>query len=264
MRFGLMRRYIARRNSRPTERLVRRVRDGSRDLEPTADHDRSTALVHRRRAIGLASFVTAIVMLTIAFAIFQYADGGIVSKPDVEDFIRSWGIASAAAAIILMIVHAFIPFPAELVAVANGMLFGVVWGTVLTWIGAMVGAALSFGLARRYGRPFAEAVVAPTHWAAMQSWLAARGVPALLAARLLPVVSFNLINMAAGFGGIGWWTFTWTTGIGVLPMTLGMVLVGAGILQASMWSIMGVLGMVVIVAGAVAWRWRRRRGNPGS
>jgi uncharacterized membrane protein YdjX (TVP38/TMEM64 family) len=31
-----------------------------------------------------------------------------------------------------MILHSFVPFPAELIAIANGMLFGPVWGTLVT------------------------------------------------------------------------------------------------------------------------------------
>ena len=54
-----------------------------------------------------------------------------------------------------MILHSFVPFPAEQIAIANGMLFAV-WGTLVTWIGAMMGAALAFALARRYGKPLVD------------------------------------------------------------------------------------------------------------
>ena len=41
---------------------------------------------------------------------------------------------------LLMVLHSFVPFPAEFVAMANGMLYGPIWGTVITWSGAMLGA----------------------------------------------------------------------------------------------------------------------------
>lgn len=44
--------------------------------------------------------------------------------------------------------YTFLPFPAEFVAIANGMVHGAFWGTVITWAGAMLGAFLSFGLTR--------------------------------------------------------------------------------------------------------------------
>ena len=92
----------------------------------------------------LASVLLAsvLVVMTVGVLVLQTGDDGLVSKSDIETFIRSWGVAGAGASVLLMIVNAFTPFPAELVAVANGMLFGALWGTVLTWVGAMLGAAL--------------------------------------------------------------------------------------------------------------------------
>ena len=70
------------------------------------------------------------------------------SVAEVTRFIRSTGAWGVAAAIGLMVLHSFVPFPAEFVAVGNGMVYGPVWGTVITWVGAMLGALLADGLAR--------------------------------------------------------------------------------------------------------------------
>jgi membrane protein DedA with SNARE-associated domain len=35
-----------------------------------------------------------------------------------------------------------------------------------------------------------------------------------------------LINYGAGLTKISWWTFTWTTGVGILPITIIMVTMG--------------------------------------
>ena len=70
------------------------------------------------------------------------------SLDEVLQFIRSsgsWGV---------IVIHSFIPFPAELVAIANGMIYGSFWGIVITWSGAMMGACVAFALARKLGRPF--------------------------------------------------------------------------------------------------------------
>ncbi|MEE8392980.1 MAG: redoxin family protein, partial [Rhodospirillales bacterium] len=44
----------------------------------------------------------------------------------------AWGVG---ASIGIMVLHSFVPFPAELVAFANGMIYGPFWGTVITWTG---------------------------------------------------------------------------------------------------------------------------------
>ena len=64
----------------------------------------------------------------------------------------SWGIAAFLG---LMVIHSFIPFPAEFLANDNGMVYRSVWGTIITWAGsAMVGAFLAFAFSRKYGRLF--------------------------------------------------------------------------------------------------------------
>ena len=183
-----------------------------------------------------------------------------LSPSAVEELIASWGMWAVAGSIMLMVLHSFVPFPAELVAIANGMLFGPVWGTLITWTGAMLGAWLAFGLARWLGRPFVLQMVAPRHRDAIDRWTLRQGGGALFLSRFVPVISFNLINYAAGLTAISWWTFTWATGLGILPLTFLMVLMGD-----RLWS--GELGpwlwlLAAALAGWLAWwvlAWRRWR-----
>src|SRR5690348_3331152 len=66
-----------------------------------------------------------------------------MSPADAQRFAASWGAWSAAVAVLLMVLHSFVPLPAEIIAIANGMLFGIWLGIALTWAGAMLGAVLS-------------------------------------------------------------------------------------------------------------------------
>jgi len=184
-----------------------------------------------------------------------------LSVETLEEEILSWGMWGVAASILLMILHSFVPFPAEIVAMANGMLYGPLWGTVITWTGAMLGAWLAFGLARWLGRPFVLAVVPEGHHQAIDRFAARQGGGVLLFSRFLPVISFNLINYAAGLTAISWWTFSWATGIGILPLTFLMVVAGDGL-----WSGEAALWLWLIVAAGAGWLlWRllqRRRRRP--
>lgn len=152
--------------------------------------------------------------------------GFTMSVEGFEEQIRSWGPWGVAGSILLMILHNFIPFPAEILAMANGMVYGPLWGTVITWTGAMLGAYLAFGLARWLGQPFVLAMVGERHRVVVERWTAEQGGPTLLFSRLVPVISFNLINYAAGLTTISWWTFTWATALGIVPLTFLMVLMG--------------------------------------
>ena len=181
----------------------------------------------------------------------------------IEEAIRSWGAWSIAASIGLMILHSFAPFPAELLAIANGMLFGPVWGVVITWTGAMLGAILAFGLARALGRPFVETLVARRDWQRMDEWAASQGGRMVLVGRLIPVISFNLINFSAGLTRISWWTFIWATGIGILPITILAVVLGDRI-DSMTWELW-LIGLAAVLALWFIFRGRLRAwaGRPG-
>jgi uncharacterized membrane protein YdjX (TVP38/TMEM64 family) len=220
-----------------------------------------------RRAIAVLVLL-ALVLATLAvwgLALAGFAPplpGFELSPRAIEELIASWGMWAVAGAIMLMVLHSFVPFPAELVAMANGMLFGPLWGTLITWAGAMLGAWLAFGLARWLGRPFVRKMVAPRHQDAIDRWALRQGGGALFLSRFVPVISFNLINYAAGLTAISWWTFTWATGLGILPLTFLMVLMGDRLWSGEPGPWLWLLAAAVV--GWLAWWLVTRRRWPGA
>ena len=177
-----------------------------------------------------------------------------IPPEEIEGFIRSWGMWGVFGSICLMVVDSFVPFPAEFIAFANGMTYGPVWGTLITWSGAMLGALIAFGLARKLGRPFVEKMVAKRDWHSLDDWAAKDGWQVVLVARFIPVIAFNLINYAAGLTRLTWWQFTWTTAVGILPLTLLMVIMGDNI-ESLGWA-----SWLLLLAGGIAlWLAVRRQ-----
>ncbi len=224
-----------------------------------------------RRVRYAAAGAVLLLLATGVIWVYALADalspplGLDLSKEAVEAQIQSWGAAGVGVSILLMVLHSFVPFPAEIVAMANGMAFGLVGGVVVTWVGAMLGAFLAFGLARWLGRPFVLAMVAPQRHERIDRWTKRHGGVTLMLSRLVPVISFNLINYAAGLTPISWWTFTWATGIGILPITVLVVFLGdrlwSGDTMAWLWlAAAAALGWLIWWATVV--RGDRRRGTP--
>jgi uncharacterized membrane protein YdjX (TVP38/TMEM64 family) len=182
------------------------------------------------RRIGLRRTAAALTfLLIVALGVLAWWSNIVDFAPTpkgIEAEIRSWGHWAVVASIGLMVAHSLVPFPAEFVTFANGMLFGPVWGVAITWTGAMLGAALAFALARWFGRPFVDALMNERHRDAVDRWARRQGIGVLLLSRLMPLISFNAINYAAGLSPISWWTFLWTTGLGILPITTLLVVTG--------------------------------------
>lgn len=215
----------------------------------------------RRRRARLAGLAVLAALVGLGFALgFSVAGRGL--EPGViMEHVRGLGGWGQAAVIGLMVLHCFVPFPAEILALAAGALYGTALGTGLIWAGAMVGAALSFALARWLGRPFVETMLGERSRARLDAWTVGQGAVTLLVVRFIPVIAFNLINYAAGLTAISWWTFSWATGIGILPLTFLMVVAGDGL-----WSGNAALWLwLIAAAGAAGLLWRllqRRRRYP--
>ena len=222
-----------------------------RAAQSTHDQRRKPSAWSAQKRIVVAAFVIVILGALIAGAflggLWTLGEEG-VSVTGFEELVTSWGPWGVGASIGLMVLHSFVPFPAVFLALANGMVYGSFWGTVITWTGAMLGAYLAFGLSRLLGRPFVEVMVPDKHLSRLDEWTARQGGGMLFLSRFLPVIPFNFINYAAGLTNISWLTFTWATGVGIVPVTTLMVVMGDQIEHLS-WQ----MSVALFAAGAVLW-----------
>jgi uncharacterized membrane protein YdjX (TVP38/TMEM64 family) len=177
-----------------------------------------------------------------------------LSPETIQELVESAGPWAVAVSIGLMILHSFVPFPSEFITLTNGLVFGFAKGVVVTWVGAMAGAVMAFGLARSLGRPFVMRRLSKEREDRLEEWVARIGADTLLVGRFIPAISFNLMNYAAGLAPVSWWTFIWTTGVGILPLTILMVWAGGSLDNIPLWAwvllALAALLMVVIVHSA--------------
>ena len=118
-----------------------------------------------------------------------------VSAEGVRDALLRYG---DLAPVIYMLLFAVLPaffFPVAVLAFAGGLLFGLLWGSVYTFIGAVINCALMFFLARRIGREKIRALVQrklPSVWQARLKKAGGRkGFLLLIILRLIPAVALR-------------------------------------------------------------------------
>ena len=177
----------------------------------------------------------------------------------IEVWLQAIGVWAYVVAPIVMAAVAILPIPAEAPAMANGMLFGPVAGSVVTWCGAMLGAWISYELGNGWGRPLARRVVSEAAMAKIDGVTEAAGWWALLTLRFVPVVAFTALNWGAGMCDVPRARFLWTTALGILPGVILFTSSGTGI--EALWRRSPQLTMVliaVLVVGSVVWAMRKR------
>jgi len=188
----------------------------------------------------------------------------ILSMVDVDaakGYILSFGIWAPIVSFLLMTLQSlFAPLPAFIITFANAGLFGWVNGAILSWSSAMAGAVLCYAIARIYGRNVVEKLTTRAALKAVDEFFEKYGKWAVLVARLLPFVSFDIVSYAAGLTAMGFWEFFWATGLGQLPATIiysyvGGMLTGSAKLMVMGLSVLFALTIVIYVAKQ-AWQAR--------
>jgi uncharacterized membrane protein YdjX (TVP38/TMEM64 family) len=183
----------------------------------------------------------------------------------IRDAIRSYGFLAPAASIALILLHMVIPLPAELMALANGLAFGFWGGLAVSWSGFMLSALLMYAAGRLWGRPLLDRAVPRRRRERLDSWLEQEGAFPLLAVRLVPLVPFNTVCLAAGVIRAPLWTYVWTTGVGILPLGIVLSLFGSRFgesyfrLEATFWALSVIFLIVILVTWWIARRRARRR-----
>ena len=139
----------------------------------------------------------------------------------IKAYILSFGVLAPLISFALMVFQAVMaPLPAFLITFANAALFGWVWGAALSWISAMAGALLCFYIARFLGREAVEKLTSKMALESIDAFFEKHGTYAILIARLLPFISFDVVSYAAGLTSMSLRSFLVATGIGQLPATL--------------------------------------------
>ncbi|MTI65335.1 MAG: TVP38/TMEM64 family protein [Firmicutes bacterium] len=139
----------------------------------------------------------------------------------IKGYILSFGIWAPIVSFSLMIFQSIAaPLPAFLITFANAGLFGFIKGAMLSWISAMAGATLCFYIAKFYGRDVVEKLTSKLALESIDEFFDKYGKYAILIARLLPFMSFDIVSYAAGLTSMSFWSFFIATGLGQLPATI--------------------------------------------
>ncbi len=205
-------------------------------------------------------FLVEPVQIGVKKAIFMLS---MLDVDAAKGYILSFGIWAPIISFLLMIFQAVLaPLPAFILTFANAGLFGWIKGALLSWTSAMAGAALCYAIARIYGRSAVEKLTSYKAINEIDKFFDKYGKWAVLIARLLPFVSFDIVSYAAGLTAMGFWEFFIATGLGQLPATLvysyvGGMLTGGAQTMVTGLSILFALTIIVFVAKQ-AWQQRNK------
>ena len=139
-----------------------------------------------------------------------------------------FGVFGILLGILIQTVVNVIPVPGEFVSLFLIEIYGAVAGGFYSWIGGILGAVLAYHLSRWLARPLIESLANP-YLIKIDCWLQKQGVMGLLILRFVPLVPYHFINYTAGILGVNRRVFIWTTALGILPYTISVSSLFAGV-----------------------------------
>lgn len=150
----------------------------------------------------------------------------------LKQFVLSYGIWAPITSIALMALQSLVPLvPGLAITLTNAWIFGWQFGSLYSWLGALLGAILDFGIARWYGRPFAERLIKPTYLTITDRFFNRHGVFAVFITRLTPIVPFKVVSYGAGLTNMPFGHFVIATGLGQTPAIILYSILGQNIMN---------------------------------
>lgn len=220
------------------------------------------ATLHKQRYI-----ISISVLLIVAIALGIYhkrvweylleLTAAFQSIETARAYIAGYGALAPIVSAILMIFQSVIaPLPAFLITFANGTLFGFWWGSLLSWSSSMVGAALCFYIARALGIQRITALISKPAVDKANDFFEKYGTYAVLIARLMPFISFDVVSYFAGATRMRFLGFWIATGIGQMPATLVYSYLGESASPHIKWILFG-FGVVIAIS-IIRWLMRSK------
>ena len=182
---------------------------------------------HLPYLLALAGIVVLFWWLTSGAAAGQFTlDSWRAHHEYLLSLLQDHPRTATAALFLVHVLLATLGLPgASLLMLLAGAGFGAVAGTLLCLTACTVGASMSMLAVRHFLQPMVRRRMGG-RLAGFNRRIASDGAAYLFSLRLLPVIPFALVNVAAGLSGMKAWTFTWVSFVGMLAGTF--VYVNAG------------------------------------
>ncbi|MGI8793097.1 MAG: TVP38/TMEM64 family protein [Acidimicrobiales bacterium] len=227
--------------------------------EPAREHHAHSRDADQQSPSDRAAWVRLVALLGIlAVAIVTTAVVGPPDVPQLRARLARAGPAAPAFFVLLYALLTLLPLPKNVFAALAGVLFGLVWGTAVVLLAALLGAAAAFALSRRLGRDAVERLTA-ARITRVDTLLRGHGILAVIVIRLVPVLPFTAINYAAGLTSVRTRDYAIGTAVGIVPGTISFVALGTYAVTPGSWPfVLSVTTLAVLTVGGLLLARRHR------
>lgn len=213
-------------------------------------------------------FIALLVLVIIAGGLaLAWVFDGVTSIDGIQARIAGLGVWAPVAFVVLYAVATVALIPGGIFDLAGGVLFGPFLGAVCNLVGASLGAAGGFLIARYLAGDWVERRAGPRVQKVVRS-VKADGWRFVAFVRVVPIFPYTILNYLLGLTGISFLHYMLATVIFMLPSTIAYTWMGYAGGQAmtgdtaSIRYGLGALALIAIVIMAPRLYKRLRAPNP--
>lgn len=178
----------------------------------------------------------------------------------ISGWVDQFGWWGPLMILVIMIAQMFLfVIPSLIVMIVTILAYGPLWGSVITVGGIMVVSALGYSIGAYLGPRMVKRLVGEKAEKKLCGFMKDYGVWAVIIARINPFLSNDATSFVAGLLRMGFWRFLGGTFAGILPLTLGIALLGENIEHlktALLWaSLVSVVALVIYMV----YKWKRKK-----
>jgi uncharacterized membrane protein YdjX (TVP38/TMEM64 family) len=217
----------------------------------------------RRRAVaGVALLLVAFV--AVSYLVRQYFPF-IFDAEQLRDWLDQFGLFAPLALILVQATQVIVaPVPGQVIALVSGYAFGPVAGTVYSLAGVLLGSAVAFTLAKRFGRPLVEWLLHEDVVAQFDEFVDQVGIPGLFVFVIIPGLPDDAICFLSGLTKWRLRTFLLVIVVGRLPAYVLTVYAGGELAAGETRPALALLGVLAAVSALGYYQRERIRSVIGS
>ena len=199
--------------------------------------------------------IAVLVWAVLLAGYFSYARANNLSLQDALLQIRG-SFYGPLIYILLYTLRPLIFFPATVLSVTSGVLFGPLFGILYTVIGSNLSALVAYVIGRYLGQGVIDTSQSTGVLQRYTERLRNNSFETVLIMRLI-FLPYDLVNYLCGFLRIDWRAFLLASALGSIPGTISIVLLGAsgnvdlksGKFDLNPWSVVTSIALIIVSIG---------------
>lgn len=228
--------------------------------EPTPDGDRGLpgwlGMLQTLLLIGVAGLMLWLVLNVKLPSIEEVRDS--IGELREGAGQRGWLVLPVFAGAYALV--AVTPIPVTIMAMAAGIVFGTVLGSVVSVLGVLVGCWGGYWLARLVGQAPVDRLLGKRFYK-IQDQLEDNGFQAVFLLRLMPGVPYWPVNYGSGAFGVPQRDFVVASGLAAIPGQVALVALGTLVANPSILNAVVVVAAWAVVLVMTVWSYRSLKGT---